>query len=76
MKLSDLKKELSTLEYITFVQPNNEIVPVHFHITEVGLTSAIVSNNLQSLWIYLTVPILGALLAVFSFNYFPKVTQQ
>jgi len=39
MKLSDLKKELSTLEYITFVQPNNEIVPVHFHITEVGLTS-------------------------------------
>ena len=37
-----------------------------------SLAPAFVSNNLQSLWIYLTAPILGTILAVFSFNYFQK----
>lgn len=39
MKLSDFKKELSVLDTLTFVQPNGKIVPVHFHITEAGLTT-------------------------------------
>lgn len=39
MKLSDFKKKLSTSNAINFIQPNGEIVPAHFHITEVGLTT-------------------------------------
>lgn len=39
MKLSDFKKVLSTLNTLTFIQPNGKIVPMHFHITEVGLTT-------------------------------------
>ena len=39
MKLSDLKKELNVLNTLTFVQSNGNIVPLHFHITEVGLTT-------------------------------------
>ena len=39
MKLSEFKKELSGLTTLTFVRPNGKIVPLHFHITEVGLTS-------------------------------------
>ena len=36
-KLSDFKKHLSILETLTFVQTNGDLVPAHFHITEVGL---------------------------------------
>ena len=39
MKLSDFKKGLGTLSVITFIQPNGKMVPAHFHITEVGLTT-------------------------------------
>ena len=39
MKLSDFKKELSVLDTLTFVQPNGKDVPLHFHITEAGLTT-------------------------------------
>ena len=39
MKLSDFKKDLSTLDALTFIQPNGKIVPTHFHITEAGLTT-------------------------------------
>lgn len=39
MKLSDFKKELSALDTLTFVQPNGKVVPLHFHITEAGLTT-------------------------------------
>jgi len=39
MKLSDFKKDLSTLDALTFIQPNGKIVPAHFHITEAGLTT-------------------------------------
>jgi hypothetical protein len=39
MKLSELKKELSASESLTFIQPNGELVPPHFHITEVGLSA-------------------------------------
>ena len=37
MKLSEIKKQLSTLENVAFVLPNGTYVPEHFHVTEVGL---------------------------------------
>lgn len=37
MKLSEIKKQLNTVETVTFVLPNGTYVPEHFHITEVGL---------------------------------------
>jgi hypothetical protein len=37
MKLSEIKKELGTLETVSFVLPNGAYVPEHFHVTEVGL---------------------------------------
>jgi len=36
MLLSQVKYHLSCLEYITFQLPNGELVPSHFHVTEVG----------------------------------------
>src|SRR3954471_7544608 len=39
MKLSDFKNKLSTLNSVNFVQPDGKIVPLHFHITEAGLTT-------------------------------------
>lgn len=36
MKLSEIKKHLNNLEQITFMLPNGELVPTHFHVTEVG----------------------------------------
>jgi hypothetical protein len=37
MKLSEIKKELNTLENVTFLLPDGTAVPDHFHVTEVGL---------------------------------------
>ena len=37
MNLSDFKRHLSTLNSLNILQPNVELVPAHFHITEVGL---------------------------------------
>ena len=37
MKLSAIKKELSSLEKIVFILPNGTYVPEHFHVTEVGM---------------------------------------
>lgn len=37
MKLSDFKEHLSTAKSLNFLQTNGEFVPLHFHITEVGL---------------------------------------
>ena len=37
MKLSAIKKELSSLEKIVFILPNGTYVPEHFHVTEIGL---------------------------------------
>jgi hypothetical protein len=37
MKLSEIKKELDTLENVTFQLPDGTSVPEHFHVTEVGL---------------------------------------
>lgn len=37
MRLSDVKKHLSTMDTLSFVLENGEQVPAHFHITEVGL---------------------------------------
>ena len=36
MKLSEIKKELQLLETIAFKLPNGDLVPSHFHVTEVG----------------------------------------
>ncbi len=39
MKLSELKQHLTAVENITFIQANGKIVPAHFHVTEIGLTT-------------------------------------
>lgn len=39
MRLSEFKRHLSTLDALHFMQPNGEHVPLHFHITEVGLVT-------------------------------------
>jgi hypothetical protein len=39
MKLSEFKNKLVGLDSINFVQTNGTIIPPHFHITEVGLTT-------------------------------------
>ncbi len=36
MKLSEIKNHLNSLEQISFMLPNGELVPTHFHVTEVG----------------------------------------
>ncbi len=36
MKLSEIKQHLKQLENISFKLPNGELVPSHFHVTEVG----------------------------------------
>ncbi len=36
MKLSEIKKNLKELENIAFELPNGNLVPSHFHVTEVG----------------------------------------
>ncbi len=36
MKLSEIKQHLSQLETIAFQLPNGQLVPNHFHVTEVG----------------------------------------
>jgi hypothetical protein len=37
MKLSEIKNILSTLENVAFVLENGNLVPEHFHVTEIGL---------------------------------------
>lgn len=39
MKLSEIKKHLNQLDTIEFKLPNGELVPRHFHVTEVGKVS-------------------------------------
>ncbi|MCM4155515.1 DUF6428 family protein [Gramella sp. AN32] len=39
MKLSELKEKLNNLDQIEFQLPNGELVPSHFHVTEVGQIS-------------------------------------
>ena len=39
MKLSQIKNELKSLSRIAFQLPNGELVPSHFHVTEVGKMS-------------------------------------
>jgi hypothetical protein len=39
MKLSEFKQRLTELNSLNFIQVNGMPVPVHFHITEVGLTT-------------------------------------
>ncbi len=39
MKLSEIKHQLRNLETIAFQLPNGELVPNHFHVTEVGKIS-------------------------------------
>lgn len=37
MKLSQIKPLLNTVETVSFILPNGQFVPVHFHVTEVGM---------------------------------------
>ncbi|OCB70224.1 DUF6428 family protein [Flavobacterium crassostreae] len=37
MKVSEIKQQLNSLENVIFVLPNGNLVPEHFHVTEVGL---------------------------------------
>ena len=37
MKINDFKNYLYELENVTFMLPNNEKIPPHFHITEMGI---------------------------------------
>lgn len=39
MTLNELKSSLQKIEQVNFSLPNGEIIPSHFHITEVGLVS-------------------------------------
>lgn len=39
MKLSEIKKHLSTAEAVNFKLPTGNYVPQHFHVTEVGLVT-------------------------------------
>jgi hypothetical protein len=39
MKLSEIKYQLKSLTQISFQLPNGELVPGHFHVTEVGKIS-------------------------------------
>lgn len=39
MNLNEVKTTLIDLDEISFVLPNGELVPRHFHVTEVGLVS-------------------------------------
>lgn len=39
MKLSDVKSALAQLDTIAFELPNGQLVPSHFHVTEVGKIS-------------------------------------
>ena len=36
MKLSDVKSALETIEEVRFILPNGQLVPIHFHVTEIG----------------------------------------
>ena len=36
MTLSEIKSKLQQLEQIAFQLPNGELVPSHFHVTEIG----------------------------------------
>lgn len=39
MKLSELKSSLQNVESINLVKPDGTLIPRHFHITEIGLTT-------------------------------------
>lgn len=39
MKLEELKIKLQTLNSLSFIMPDGQFVPKHFHITEVGLNT-------------------------------------
>lgn len=39
MKLSEVKSKLQTIEELHFQLPNGDLVPSHFHVTEVGVVS-------------------------------------
>lgn len=39
MKLSEIKQKLQNLETIAFQLPNGDLVPSHFHVTEIGKIS-------------------------------------
>jgi len=39
MKISDLKKELTSVDQLNFYLPDGKTIPAHFHITEIGVVT-------------------------------------
>jgi len=39
MKISDLKKELTSVDQLHFYLPDGKAIPAHFHITEIGVVT-------------------------------------
>lgn len=39
MRLSEIKKQLETLQEVNFKLPNGQLVPEHFHVTEIGIVT-------------------------------------
>ncbi|MEQ8703962.1 MAG: DUF6428 family protein [Phaeodactylibacter sp.] len=39
MTVSEFKTHLQSVDQLIFQQPNGQVVPLHFHITEMGLTT-------------------------------------
>ena len=39
MKINDIKEKLSKLDSVTFVLPNGNFIPKHFHVTEIGVVT-------------------------------------
>tara|TARA_B100000900_G_C20550494_1_gene704542 strand:- start:1085 stop:1531 length:447 start_codon:yes stop_codon:yes gene_type:complete len=37
MKINDVKEKLNKLESIKFILPNGDVIPEHFHVTEIGI---------------------------------------
>ena len=39
MKINDFKKILNEIESVKFLLPNGDLIPDHFHVTEVGIVT-------------------------------------
>ncbi len=39
MKISNLKKELTSVDQLNFYLPDGKTIPAHFHITEIGIVT-------------------------------------
>ena len=39
MKINDVKEILNKIESVKFLLPNGDLIPDHFHVTEVGIVT-------------------------------------